>query len=67
MITNQENSERTCQDALAEEEVLLKRSSAPTLRDLRAAAKDLLATMAMEPNSALPNVAAPAASLSKSN
>jgi hypothetical protein len=44
-------------EATPEEEALLERSSAPTVRDLRAAAKDLFKTIEAEaePDSTPPN------------
>jgi hypothetical protein len=54
MITNDENS-APIPDATPEEEELLERSSAPTVLDLRAAAKDLLTIIKPEPDSTPPN------------
>jgi hypothetical protein len=42
------------QEGAPEEETLLERSSAPTARDLRAAAKDLLTIIEAEPDSTPP-------------
>jgi hypothetical protein len=49
MIVNEENPALT-HEAAPEEEALLERSSAPTLRDLRGAAKDLFMTIESEPD-----------------
>lgn len=54
MIANQELSARVY-EATPEEAELLERLSAPTLRDLRGATKDLMAAIAAEPDSASPN------------
>jgi hypothetical protein len=43
------------QEATLEEEELLKRSSAPTVLDLRAALKDMFADLEREPDSTSPN------------
>jgi hypothetical protein len=53
MIANEENPAPT-QEATPEEGAL-ERSSAPTVRDLRAAAKDLFKTTEAEPDSTPPN------------
>ncbi len=50
MIADKENP-APVSEATPEEEELLERSSAPTLRDLRAAAKDLFTTIEAEPAS----------------
>jgi hypothetical protein len=42
------------QEDTTDEEALLERSSAPTVRDLRAAAKDLLTIIEAEPDSTPP-------------
>ena len=52
MIANEDRAARTGEKT-PEEESLLERSTAPTLRDLRAAAKELFAMIAMKPDSAL--------------
>jgi hypothetical protein len=52
MIAHEENSARVGQTK-PEEEALLERSGAPTLRDLRAAAKNLFATIILEADSPL--------------
>jgi hypothetical protein len=54
MIANEENP-APLPEATPEEETLLGRSSAPTVRDLRAAAKDLFKTTEAEPDSTPPN------------
>jgi len=54
MIANEENP-ALIQEDTTEEEALLERSSAPTVRDLRAAAKDLLTIIKAEPDSTPPN------------
>ena len=54
MIANEENP-ALIQEDTPEEEALLERSSAPTVRDLRAAAKDLFKTTEAEPDSTPPN------------
>jgi len=54
MIANKENPELIQEDT-PEEEALLERSSAPTVHDLRAAAKDLFKTAEAEPDSTPPN------------
>lgn len=54
MITNEKNP-TPIHEATPEEESLLERSSAPTLRDLRAAAKDLLTTIEAEAELTSPN------------
>jgi hypothetical protein len=54
MIANEENP-ASIPEATPEEETLLERSSAPTVRDLRAAAKDLFKTTGAEPDSTPPN------------
>jgi hypothetical protein len=54
MITNDENP-APIPEAKPEEEASLDRSSAPTVLDLRAAAKDLLTIIEAEPDSAPPN------------
>jgi hypothetical protein len=53
MIANEVNPAPT-HEATPEEEAL-ERSSAPTVRDLRAAAKDLFKTTDAEPDSTRPN------------
>lgn len=58
MIANEKNLELN-QEATLEEEELLKRSSAPTVLDLRAALKDMFADIEKEldlisPNDSLP-------------
>ena len=58
MITNKENP-APIHETAAEEEALLKKSSAPTLRDLRAAAKDRFTTIEAEPDSTSPNEGLP--------
>ncbi len=55
MIANEESPAPIYGAAAEEEEALLKRSSAPTLRDLRAAAKDLFTTIEAEPDSTPPD------------
>ena len=45
--------------ATPEEEALLERASAPTLRDLREAPKDLLATIEAETNPSSPDSGLP--------
>jgi hypothetical protein len=54
MIANEKNPS-PISEAAPEEEALLKRSIAPTLRDLRAAAKDLFTIIEAEANSTSPN------------
>jgi hypothetical protein len=54
MIANEKNLALN-QGATIEEEELLKRASAPTVLDLRAALKDLLADIEREPDSTSPN------------
>ena len=54
MIANEQNP-APIQEGAPEEEALLERSSAPTVRDLRAAAKDLLTIIEAEPDSTPPN------------
>jgi hypothetical protein len=51
MIVNEENP-APAHEAAPEEEALLGSSSAPTLRDLRGAAKDLFMTIETEPDPA---------------
>jgi len=53
MIANEENPAPIPE--AAPEEALLERSSAPTVRDLRAAAKDLFKTTEAESDSTPPN------------
>jgi hypothetical protein len=53
MIANKENPEPIHEGA-PEEDTLLERSSAPTLRDLRGAAEDLFMTIEAEPDPAPP-------------
>jgi hypothetical protein len=53
MIANEENP-ALIQEGAPEEEALLERSSAPTVLDLRAAAKDLLTIIEAEPDSTPP-------------
>jgi len=53
MIANEENP-ALIQEDTTEEEALLERSSAPTVRDLRAAAKELLTVIEAEPDSTPP-------------
>jgi hypothetical protein len=50
MIAN-EKTHAPIHEAMSEEEALLERSSAPTLRDLLEAAKDLFTTIEAEPGS----------------
>jgi hypothetical protein len=52
MIANDDNSARTG-EATAEEEALLERASAPTVRDLLAVAKDQFGIIAGEPDTIL--------------
>jgi hypothetical protein len=54
MIANEERS-ALVSEATPEEEALLERSSAPTLRDLRALAKDLLTYIEAETDSNSPD------------
>jgi hypothetical protein len=54
MIANEE-SPASIPEATPEEETLLERSNAPTVRDLRAAAKGLFKTTEAEPDSTPPN------------
>jgi|RhiMetdeSRZDD1v2_1073273.scaffolds.fasta_scaffold1477239_2 hypothetical protein len=54
MIANDENP-APIPEATPEEEALLERSSAPTVRDLRAAAKNLLTIIEAGPDSTPPN------------
>jgi hypothetical protein len=54
MTVNKENP-APIHETAPEKEALLERSSAPTVRDLRAAAKDLFTTTEEEPDSAPPN------------
>ncbi|HEU0174758.1 MAG TPA: hypothetical protein VFV58_10885 [Blastocatellia bacterium] len=54
MIANEENPAPD-QEATPEEEELLKRATAPTVRDLRAAVKDLFKAVDAEPNSTSPD------------
>ena len=54
MIANEENP-ALIQEDTPEEEALLERSSAPTVRGLRAAAKDLLTIIEAGPDSTPPN------------
>ena len=54
MIANKENPAPTREGA-PEEETLLERASAPTLRDLRSWAKDRLTTIEAEPDPAPPD------------
>jgi hypothetical protein len=54
MITNDENP-APIPEATPEVEALSERSSAPTVLDLRAAAKDLLTIIEAEPDSTPPN------------
>jgi hypothetical protein len=54
MIANEEKPE-PIRVATSEEEALLERSSAPTLRDLRDAAKDLFTNIEAEPDPTSPN------------
>jgi hypothetical protein len=49
MIASEENPTPN-HEATPEEEALLERSSAPTVRDLRAAAKDLFKPAEVEPD-----------------
>lgn len=58
MIANEEN-QAPIHEATPEEEALLERSSAPTERDLRAAAKDLFKTTEAESDSTPPNYGLP--------
>lgn len=57
-IVNEENSARI-EEISPEEGVLLERSNAPPLRDLRAAAKDLLAKITMDRDQNLSNSSSP--------
>ena len=54
MIANEE-THAPIHEASSEEEALLERSSAPTLRDLRGAAEDMSKTMESEPDPTSPN------------
>jgi hypothetical protein len=54
MIANEETPAPN-HEATPEEEELLERSSAPTVRDLRAAAKDLFMTIEAETDSTSPD------------
>jgi hypothetical protein len=54
MIANEEITE-PIHVATSEEEALLERSSAPTLRDLRGGAKDLFTNIEAEPDPSSPN------------
>lgn len=54
MIANEERS-ALVSEARPEEEALLEMSSAPTLRDLRAVAKDLLTDIEAETDSTSPD------------
>jgi hypothetical protein len=54
MMTNDKNP-ASIPEATPEEETVLERSSAPTVLDLRAAAKDLFKTTEAEPDSTSPN------------
>ena len=54
MIANGENPTPVSK-AAPEEEALLERSIAPTVRDLRSAAKDLCLPIEAEPDSTSPN------------
>lgn len=54
MIANEKNP-APVSEATPEEETLLERSSAPTLRDLGAAAKDLFTTTEAEPDPTPPD------------
>jgi hypothetical protein len=54
MIANKENPAQIS-EAAPEEETLLERSIAPTVRDLSVAAKDLLKTIEAEADSTSPN------------
>ena len=54
MIANEENPALD-QEATPGEEELLKRATAPTVRDLRAALKDLFTTVEVEPESTSPD------------
>jgi hypothetical protein len=54
MIVNEENP-APIPEAPPEEKALVERSSAPTVRDLRAAAKDLLKITEAGPDSTPPN------------
>jgi hypothetical protein len=54
MIANKENPWPTHEGA-PDEEALLERSSAPTLRDLRSWAEDRLTTIEAEPDPAPPD------------
>jgi hypothetical protein len=53
MITNDKNP-APIPEAAPKEEAVLERSSAPTVLDLRAAAKDLLTIIEAEPDSTPP-------------
>ena len=54
-MTVNEETPPLINEVTPEEEELLERSSAPTVRDLRAAAKDLFKTAEAEPDSTPPN------------
>jgi hypothetical protein len=54
MIAN-EKTPAAIHETQPEEEGLLERASAPTVRDLRAAVKDLFTTTEAEPDSTPPN------------
>jgi len=54
MIANEERP-ALVSEATPEEEALLERSSAPTLRDLRAGAKDLFTNIEAETDSTSPD------------
>jgi hypothetical protein len=54
MIANEKNLALN-HETTVEEEELLKRSSAPTVLDLRAALKDMFADIEREPDSISPN------------
>ncbi|MGH9754117.1 MAG: hypothetical protein ACREA2_15170 [Blastocatellia bacterium] len=58
MIADKENPAPVSEDT-PEEEALLERSSAPTLRDLREAAKDRFMTTEAEPEPAPPGTRLP--------
>jgi hypothetical protein len=54
-MTVNEETPAPINEVTPEEEELLERSIAPTVRDLRAAAKDLLTIIEAEPDSTPPN------------
>ena len=58
MIANDDNSARIYK-ITEEEEALLERSSAPTLRDLRAAPKEQFSAIAVEPDLTSSSISGP--------